>query len=496
MQTLEIADARMPALLLARAHELGERPALLDGVTGRSLTYGALAEGVERIAAGLAARGFGRGDVLAINAPNAPEWPLPVLGALAAGGTVNTANPLYTARELATQLADARARVLVTAAPFADTAREAAARAGVEEVVLLGERSLDGDGPAPPPSADPDDVALLLYSSGTTGVPKGVMLTHRQVAANVAQIQARMPARDGEVVLAVAPFFHALGINVLLARSLAGGAAVVTLARFEVEPFLAAIQEHRVTQTVVVPPVLIALAKHPAVDRYDLSSLRWIGCGAAPAGPDLEQAVADRLGCVVGQGYGMTEATAGIALPDVTRPDAIVRGSVGRMLPGTEARVVDGELWVRGPQVMSGYLGRPRATAATIDDEGWLHTGDLVRFDDDGNLFIVDRLKELIKYNGFQVAPAELEALLLTHPDVQDVAVVRGEDDEGGEIPVAYVVGSTDGDALMAWVAERVAPHKRVRRVEHIDAIPKSPSGKILRRLLAERERARVSGSA
>ena len=496
MQTREIADARMPALLLARAHEIGERPALLDGVTGRSLTYGALAEGVERIAAGLAARGFGRGDVLAINAPNAPEWPLPVLGALAAGGTVTTANPLYTARELATQLADARARVLVTAAPFADTAREAAARAGVEEVVLLGERSLDGDGPAPPPAADPDDVALLLYSSGTTGVPKGVMLTHRQVAANVAQIQARMPARESEVVLAVAPFFHALGVTVLLARSLAGGAAVVTLARFEVEPFLAAIQERRVTQTVVVPPVLIALAKHPAVDRYDLSSLRWIGCGAAPAGPELEQAVADRIGCVVGQGYGMTEATAGIALPDVTRPDAIVRGSVGRMLPETEARVVEGELWVRGPQVMSGYLGRPSATSATIDDEGWLHTGDLVRFDDDGNLFIVDRLKELIKYNGFQVAPAELEALLLTHPDVHDVAVVRGEDAEGREIPVAYVVGSTDGDALMAWVAERVAPHKRVRRVEHIDAIPKSPSGKILRRLLAERERARVSGSA
>ncbi len=253
MQTLEIADARMPALLLARAHELAERPALLDGVTGRTLTYGALAEGVERIAAGLAARGFGRGDVLAINAPNAPEWPLPVLGALAAGGTVTTANPLYTAGELATQLADARARILVTAAPFADTAREAAARAGVEEVVLLGERSLDGDGPAPPPAADPDDVALLLYSSGTTGVPKGVMLTHRQVAANVAQMAARIPAGDGEAVLAVAPFFHALGLNALLARSLAAGATIVTLARFEIEPFLAAIQEHRVTQTVVVP---------------------------------------------------------------------------------------------------------------------------------------------------------------------------------------------------------------------------------------------------
>jgi acyl-CoA synthetase (AMP-forming)/AMP-acid ligase II len=492
MQTLEIADARMPTLLLARAPELAERPALVDGVTGRGLTYGALADGPERIAAGLAARGFGRGDVLATNAPNAPEWPLPVLGALAAGGTVTTANPLYTADELATQLADARARILVTAAPFVATAREAAARAGTEEVVVLGETALHGDGPPPEPAGDPDDVALLLYSSGTTGVPKGVMLTHRQVAANVAQMQAVLPAREGDVVLAVAPFFRALGVNVLLARSLVAGATIVTLARFEIEPFLAAIQEHRVTQTVVVLPVLIALAKHPAVDRYDLSSLRSIGCGAAPAGPELEQAVADRLDCVVGQGYGMTEATACIALPEVERPETIVRGSVGRLVPGTEGRVVDGELWIRGPQVMSGYLGRPQASSATVDDDGWLHTGDLVRFDDDGNLFIVDRLKELIKYKGFQVAPAELEALLLTHPQVQDAAVVRGEDPEAGEIPVAYVVGDLDAAVLMAWVGERVAPHKRVRRVELIDAIPKSPSGKILRRLLVERERRRA----
>jgi acyl-CoA synthetase (AMP-forming)/AMP-acid ligase II len=492
MQTLETT---VPALMLARAEELADRPALVDGSSGRTLTYGALAAGVGRVAAGLAARGFGRGDVLAINAPNLPEWPLPVLGALAAGGTVTTANPLYTPGELASQLSDARARILVTIPPFAATAREAAARAGVEEVVVLGETPLDGDGPPPQADIDPDDVALLLYSSGTTGTPKGVMLTHRHVAANVAQQRATMPTREGDVVLAVAPFFHALGLNVLLAGSLAAGATIVTLARFEVEPFLAAIQEHGVTQTVVVPPILIALAKHPAVDRYDLSSLRWIGCGAAPAGPELEEAVAQRLGCVVGQGYGMTEATACIALPDVEHPENIVRGSVGRLLPGTEARVVDGELWIRGPQVMSGYLGRRQATSATIDEDGWLHTGDLVRFDDDGNLFIVDRLKELIKYKGFQVAPAELEAVLLTHPQVQDVAVVRGEDPEAGEIPVAYVVGEVDGGPLMAWLSERVAPHKRVRRVELIDAIPKSPSGKILRRVLIERERVSRSAS-
>jgi acyl-CoA synthetase (AMP-forming)/AMP-acid ligase II len=494
----ETADATLPELVLARAQELGDKPALIDAPSGRTLTYGELAAGVERVAAGLAARGFGRGDVLAMFAPNLPEWPLPLLGALAAGGTVTTANPLYTAGELATQLADARPRVLVTVPPFDAVAREAAAQVGVEEVVEL-PALMRAAGPPPVPDTDLDEVALLLYSSGTTGLPKGVALTHRQVAANLAQMAARVPAREDDVVLAVAPFFHTLGLTALLCRSLAAGATVVTLARFDFEAFLAALQDHRVTQTIVVPPILLGLAQHPAVESYDLSALRWLGCGAAPASPELELAVAERIGCVVGQGYGMTEATACIAILDVEHPETIVPGSVGTLLPGTEGRIVDaagepaeeGELWIRGPQVMSGYLGRPDETAAMLDADGWLHTGDLVRADDAGNLFIVDRLKELIKYKGFQVAPAELEALLITHPRVQDAAVVRGHDAQAGEIPVAYVVaaGELDGDELMAWVAERVAPHKRVRRVELIDAIPKSPSGKILRRTLVERER-------
>jgi acyl-CoA synthetase (AMP-forming)/AMP-acid ligase II len=493
---IEIADATLPELVLGRARELAGKPALVDAQSGRTLTYGELAGGVEQIAAGLAQRGFGRGDVLAISAPNLPEWPLPLFGALAAGGTVTTANPLYTADELAAQLADARPRMLVTIPPFAAVAHEAAAQAGVDDVVMMGELPRAG-GPGPEPGTDPDEVALLLYSSGTTGLPKGVALTHRQVAANIAQTASRVPAGEDDVVLAVAPFFHTLGLTILMCRSLAAGATVVTLARFDFEAFLAALQDQRVTQTIIVPPILLGLAQHPAVDRYDLSALRWIGCGAAPASPELEQVVADRIGCLVGQGYGMTEATAGIALLDIEHPETIVRGSVGTLLPGTEGRIVDaagepaeeGELWIRGPQVMSGYLGRPDETAAILDADGWLHTGDLVRADEAGNLFIVDRLKELIKYKGFQVAPAELEALLLAHPQVQDAAVVRGEDAQDGEIPVAYVVGDVDPDALMAWVAERVAPHKRVRRVELVDAIPKSPSGKILRRVLVERER-------
>jgi acyl-CoA synthetase (AMP-forming)/AMP-acid ligase II len=496
--TIEFPDATVPEIVLARARELADKPAMVEAASGRTLTYTELADGVERVAAALAARGFGRGDVLAMFAPNLPEWPLVVLGTLAVGGIVTTANPLYTAPELAAQLADARPRILVTVPPFDAVAREAAAQVGVEEVVEL-PVLLRAAGPAPAVDTDPADVAFLLYSSGTTGLPKGVALTHRNVAANMAQTNAHTPVREHDVLASMPPFFHTLGLTMLMCRPLAVGATVITLTRFEFEAFLTALQDHRATQTIIVPPILLGLAKHPAVERYDLSSLRWIGCGAAPASAELEEAVARRIGCLVGQGYGMTEATAGIALLDVEHPETIVGGSVGRLLPGTEGRIVDaagrpaeeGELWIRGPQVMSGYLGRPDETAAMLDADGWLHTGDLVRADEAGNLFIVDRLKELIKYKAFQVAPAELEGLLVEHPDVRDAAVVRGEDPEDGEIPVAYVVGEVEPEALMAWVAERVAPHKRVRRVELIDAIPKSPSGKILRRVLVERERAR-----
>jgi acyl-CoA synthetase (AMP-forming)/AMP-acid ligase II len=236
------------------------------------------------------------------------------------------------------------------------------------------------------------------------------------------------------------------------------------------------------------------------VGEFDLSSLRWMGCGAAPLDEQTEALCADRLGCVFGQGYGMTEATATIAVPHMDAPEWIVCGTVGRLMPGTEARVLDaetgadlgagpeGELLIRGPQLMRGYRGRPDATAATIDADGWLHTGDVATVSEDGVLRITDRLKELIKVKGYQVAPAELEGVLSGHPSVADAAVVGVPDEAAGEVPKAFVVARDDLDAdeLMAWVAERVAPHKRVRAVEVVEQIPKLPSGKILRRLLRE----------
>ena len=500
----------VPEFLFEHAARLGDKPALVDGPTGRTLSYRQLADAVERVAVGLAARGFGKGDVFAIYSPNLPEYAVAMYGAMAAGGVVTGASPLLTAGELAGQLADARARFLLTVPPFLDKALEAAGRSRVEEVFVLGQAEgatpfaslLAANGPPPEVGIDPaEDLAALPYSSGTTGLPKGVELTHANLVAQARQAQAVMGVAEDDVVVGVAPFFHAIGQNVILPTSLRAGATVVTMPRFDLAGFLGLVQEHRATFTIVVPPVVLALAGHPMVDDYDLSSLRLLGCGAAPLGADVEQRCADRLGCPVIQGFGMTEGTAALA---ITPPDAPRPGSAGRLLPGTEARIVDpvgggdlgpgrtGELWLRGPQVMRGYRNRPEATAATLAPGGWLRTGDLCYVDADGYLFVVDRLKELIKYKGAQVAPAELEALLCAHPAVADAAVVPRPDPEAGEVPVAHVAARSEVDAaeLQAWVAERVAPFKRLRGIRFVDQVPRSPTGKLLRRVLVEVERA------
>jgi acyl-CoA synthetase (AMP-forming)/AMP-acid ligase II len=505
-------DPAVPAIslsecLLATAAESPGRPAIIDAVSGRTISYQELADGVLRIAAGLTALGLRPGHRFAILAPNSPEWLLACYGAIAAGGVVTGINPLYTPGEVAAQLADADARFVLTAPAFAATARTAFERAGARaRMITLGPAADDmmpftallaHRGRPPGDRINPEAHALLPYSSGTTGLAKGVMLTHGACLTNVAQMLTAAPATDTDRVLAVAPFFHAVGFVVLAGRALFGGATLVTLPRFDVTGFLAAIQDHRITQTVVVPPIVHALARHPAVGQYDLSSLQWLGCGAAPLGAELQLACAQRIGCPVGQGYGMTEATAAIALWRVEAP--AVPGSSGQLLPGVRARIVDpdsgsdlnqggtGELWVQTPSMMTGYLGNPAATAATIDQDGWLHTGDLARFDSAGNLFLVDRLKDLIKVKGFQVAPAELEAVLRSHPAVADVAVVPVPDERAGELPKAYVVPARQvGEPeLIDYVAARVAPYKRIHQIAFVDAIPTSPSGKTLRRLLA-----------
>jgi acyl-CoA synthetase (AMP-forming)/AMP-acid ligase II len=514
----EVPDLSLPDALLAAAAERPGQAAITDAASGRTLSYGELAGAVRRVAAGLGAHGLRPGDTFAILALNSPEWLVACFGAMAAGGKVTGLNPMCTPGEVAAQLGDSGARFVLTETAFLPSAQAAAELTAASRadnhipiIVMNGKEPGKLDFPAlqahgerlPYGPADPAALALLPYSSGTTGRAKGVMLSHRAVLTNLVQSLTLMPTGPAARVLAVAPFFHAVGLVVLAGRALLGGATLVTLPRFEVTGFLAALQDHRITQTVVVPPIVSALARHPAVGEYDLSSLEWLGCGAAPLDAGLQQACAARIGCPVGQGYGMTEVTAGLALwPEGT---GVVPGSSGRLLPGARARIVDpdrqvdvapgetGELWVRTPSVMDGYLGNPAATAATIDSGGWLHTGDIARFGPSGDLFITDRVKELIKVNGFQVAPAELEAVLCGHPLVAAAAVVPVPDERAGERPRAFVVltrpdaaGPDTAAGLMGYVAERVAPYKRVTEVEFTDTIPVSPSGKILRRLLRD----------
>jgi acyl-CoA synthetase (AMP-forming)/AMP-acid ligase II len=306
--------------------------------------------------------------------------------------------------------------------------------------------------------------------------------------------------------MGILPFFHIYGMVVIMNSSLAQGATVVTMPRFELVQFLELVQKYKITRVNLVPPILVGLAKHPIVDQYDLSSLVELFSGAAPLGQALATEVKDRLGCRVLQGYGLTETSPVTHVYNLTMAETDKLSSVGPAIPNTEVMVVDvetgapvghnqnGEIWIRGPQVMKGYLNNPEAKAATLDDDGWLHTGDIGYVDDAGFFYIVDRLKELIKFKGFQVAPAELEALLLSHPAIADVAVIPSPDEEAGEVPKAFVVlkGEATPEGIMEWVAERVSPHKKIRRVEFVDEVPKSLSGKILRRVLVEQERAKI----
>jgi acyl-CoA synthetase (AMP-forming)/AMP-acid ligase II len=511
---VEIPDVSFTEFILARAPERGDKPALIEAGTRRTITYAELAASVRAVAAGLAQRGFGKGDVFAHYAPNLPEYAVAFHGVGAVGGVNTTANPLMTVDELAAQLRDSGARLLVTVPELLDKALAAAELAGVEETFVYGETPgatpfaslLRPDRDPPHVAIDPtEDLIALPYSSGTTGLPKGVMLTHRNLVANVCQMtcEGLWEEWERERVVAALPFFHIYGLVVIMNLTLYTGGTVVTMPRFELREFLRVIQDYRVARLFVVPPIVLALVKHPLVDEFDLSSVKIVNSGAAPLSAEMEVACGRRLGCRMKQGYGLTE-TSPTTHFILDRFAGTMPGSIGPTAPNTECQILDvatgeevpdgdpGELCIRGPQVMKGYLNNPEATARTIDRDGWLHTGDVALVEEDGKLRIVDRVKELIKYKGYQVAPAELEALLLTHPAISDAAVIPLPDEEAGEVPKGFVVTSAPvtPEEISRFVAERVAPYKKLRAVEIVDEIPKAPSGKILRRVLIESERA------
>ena len=508
---IDIPVIPLSEVVLRHTESLANKPALIDGLSGRWISYKQLGEQSKKLAAGLARRGFGRGDVLGIFSPNCPEYAVIFHGVVLSGGINTTANPLYTAEELAWQLNDCQARFLVSHPDFLETALKATLSTNIEEVFVIGKADgvtplaelLADEGPLSEVKVDPKhDLVVLPYSSGTTGLSKGVMLTHTNLVSNLYQFRELEPTGPEDTLIAVLPFFHIYGMTVILNSALSHGATVICMPRFDLELFLKLILEHEVTRAHLVPPIVLALAKHPLIENYRFPKLKTIMSGAAPLGPELAESCAKRLGCTVKQGYGLTE-TSPVTHINPDPPGKVVPGSVGICLPNTECRIVDlengqsvetgmrGELWIRGPQVMLGYLNSPEATAKAIDEEGWLHTGDIAEVDEDGYYWIVDRVKELIKYKGYQVAPAELEALLLSHPAVDDCAVVSANDEEAGEIPVGFVVYKPGHDetpeAIMEFIAERVAPQKKIRRLKAVELIPKSSSGKILRRILKDR---------
>lgn len=504
---ISVPDQSVTQLLFEGLSGREDKVAVIDGPSGRETTAGELMSRIKSVAGGLTAKGVLPGGTVAILAPNIPEYPVLFHGVAWGGGTVTTINPTYTAPEIKHQLNDAGAVMLVTISAFEEAARTAMVGTNCRDLVVL-----DGDGkngalsgadimgaelPEQVPGNWAEDVVVLPYSSGTTGKPKGVMLTHRNLVANVVQAASMAGITEKDKAIAFLPFFHIYGMTVMMNLFLNQRAVIITMPRFDLEMYLRLIQDHKATRLYIVPPVALGLAKHPMVEEYDVSSVTEVFSGAAPLGAEIEAAVGTRFGAHSVQGYGMTEMS---PISHMTKGDTIRHGSSGQAVPSTECRIVDpdtledlpagleGELWVRGPQVMKGYLNNAEATAESLTEEGWLRTGDLAEIDEDGFMFIRDRLKELIKYKGFQVAPAEVEAALCGCEGVKDAAVIGRTDPEAGELPVAFVVtsGAVKEADLRNHCEGCLAHYKHPVEYRFVESVPKSASGKILRRELRE----------
>lgn len=495
----------------------------LDPYTKRSYTYSQVRTGAIDFAKGLKSiYDFKKGDVLALYTPNSIDTPIVTWGTHWTGGIVSPANPAYSPDELAFQLKDSGARILVTQWAQLDIARKAAAKAGIEEenIILIGDkrdperrfkhftsvRNAAGTNRYRQQKVNPStDLAFLVYSSGTTGLPKGVMLSHTNIVANTLQVTAgeagQLTSKDS--ILAFLPFFHIYGLTVILHQSMYNGFLVSVMPRFDINDFCNFVQRDRITFSYVAPPVVLQLAKNPVVEKYDLSSLRMMNSGAAPLTRDLVDALWNGKKLKVKQGYGLSE-TSPTTHTQPWEDWYSTIGSVGTLLPNMTAKYMSpeekevsagevGELWLKGPNIFKGYLNNVEGTKNALTEDGYFKTGDVGYQDKDGNFYITDRVKELIKYKGFQVPPAELEGYLAGHDKIDDAAVIGIFKDElATEVPRAYIVPKKGieaskalEDEIVGWIAAKVANHKKLRGgVRFVDEIPKSASGKILRRVL------------
>nr|AMW91731.1 CoA ligase-like protein 5 [Scutellaria baicalensis] len=496
-----------------------DRTCLFVGNSGKSYSFAETHLLCRKVAAGLSNLGIRKGDVVMVLLQNCAEFVFTFMGASMIGAVTTMANPFCTANEIFKQFRASKSKLIITQSQYVEKLRETG-----DESIVFGEDfsviTLDSppggclhfsvlsdanEDDAPEVDIDPNDAVALPFSSGTTGLPKGVILTHKSLITSVAQqVDGENPnlyLKQDDVVLCVLPLFHIYSLNSVLLCSLRAGAAVLMMQKFEIGSLLELIQRHRVSVAAVVPPLVLALAKNPMVDNFDLSSIRMVLSGAAPLGKELEGALLSRLPqAIFGQGYGMTEAGPVLSMSPsfAKQPLPTKSGSCGNVVRNAELKVVDpetgcslprnqpGEICIRGPQIMKGYLNDAEATARTIDVDGWLHTGDIGYVDDDDDVFIVDRVKELIKFKGFQVPPAELEALLISHSNIADAAVVPQKDEAAGEVPVAFVVPSIGSElteeAVKEFISKQVVFYKRLQKVYFVHSIPKSPSGKILRK--------------
>jgi len=490
------------------------KTALIDASCGRRISFGEYGGLVESLARGLVSAGLAPGEVVAIFLHNSWEFAITYHAATLAGGIPTLLNPSYREREIRYQLENSGATFLITDAPLLENVNLAGlpalrrvfttrnARAGAESFASL-LRPTSAKFPEAIQKAD-ESIAALPYSSGTTGLPKGVMLSHYNLVANVYQVLGvnAVPLTTDDVMLCFLPLYHIYGLTVALTVSLTLGSTLVLMPRFDVQKLCGLLVQEGVTMIPMVPPAINAMCQAAEAGILPKEHrVRWIKSGAAPLAPELARRLTGLTGIRVIQGYGMTEASP-VTHVGFCSPPAMNRpASIGQPLALTECRIVDGggnevgegesgELVMRGPQFMLGYWKDPQATAAVLRD-GWYFSGDVVRRDEDGFYYVLDRSKEMIKYKGFPVAPAEVEAVLLEHSAVRDCGVVAKPDLDAGEIPCAFVVlreGFSPSDALdrelRSFVAERLSRHKQPREIRFVEVVPRTPSGKILRREL------------
>ncbi|KAJ8628822.1 hypothetical protein MRB53_022145 [Persea americana] len=508
----------LPEFVLEGCELFSEKVALVDAITGKEYTYGQLHRDTHRFAKALRSLGLRKGGVVVVLLPNMVEYATIVFGIMTAGGVFSGANPQGHSSEIKTQVESSEAKLIVTNGSVYEKVKDLGVpviivgQDSVENTISLDDLLAAADQAGPGTIKEPihqTDLCALPFSSGTTGTSKGVMLTHRNVVANLCSSLFTVSSdMVGQVtILGLMPFFHIYGATGICCAAIRNKGKVVVMGRFDLRTFMDALIKHQVHFAPIVPPIMLALIKNPIVQEFDLSriNLKAVMTAAAPLAPDLQTAFEEKFpGVQIEQAYGLTEhSCVTLTHGDLNQGHGTAKkNSVGFILPNLEMKVTDpdtgrslpvntpGELCIRSECVMQGYYKNKEETDRTIDSNGWLHTGDIGYIDEDGDVFIVDRIKEMIKYKGFQVAPAELEAVLLSHPSIEDAAVIALPDEEAGEIPSACVVMRTDAkeneEDIMKYVASTVATYKRVRVLHFVDKIPKSPSGKIMRRLVKE----------